>query len=72
MNDLSVTRHARQCMVLTFILFCGSALSWRCTAGLGFSALRLTFSKFTEEIYKEVLPGSVTISDEKGDLEIVA
>jgi len=33
---------------------------------------KLTFSKFTEEIYKEVLPGSVTVSDEKGDLEIVS
>lgn len=33
----------------------------------------VTISKFTEEIYKEVLPGTVTLTDEyKGDLEIVS
>lgn len=33
----------------------------------------ITFSKFTEEIYKEILPGSVTLKDPmKGELEIVS
>lgn len=33
----------------------------------------LTISKFTEEIYKDVLPGKVVLSDEfKGELEIVS